>query len=120
MHGNLWKWFESYLTNRRNLVQIINTLSDTLPVLSVVPQGAIISSNLCESETSSSEAFLFVDDTKLLGVILQPLDSLLLQKDLDSLNNWSIVNELYFGIPKCVFLTFNNKSPTVSHSNITL
>ena len=52
---------------------------------------------------------------KLLKVILQPSDHLLLQKDLDSFYNLSLVNELYFGIPKCVLLSFNNKFSTSYH-----
>ena len=52
---------------------------------------------------------------KLLKVILQPSDHLLLQKDLDSFYNRSLVNELCFGIPKCVLLSFNNKFSTSYH-----
>ena len=40
--GILWQWFKNYLTNRRHCVRITNTLSDTLPVLSGVPQGSIL------------------------------------------------------------------------------
>ena len=45
---------------------------------------------------------------------------MLLHKDLDSFFNWSITNELYFGISKCVFLSFNYRSSTSYHivSNI--
>jgi len=64
---------------------------------------------------SSSNSFLFADNTKLLKVIFIPSDILLLQKDLDSFSNWSLVNKLYFGIPKRVFLSFNNKLPTSYH-----
>ena len=120
--GNLWKWFKSYLTNRKHCVRITNTLSDTLPVLSGVPQGSILGPllfliyvNDLPATASSSQPFLFADDTKLLKTIFQPSDILLLQKDLDSFNNWSIVNELYFGIPKCVFLSFNSKLSSSYH-----
>ena len=40
--GTLWKWFESYLSNRSQCVSINNSLSDCLPVLSGVPQGSIL------------------------------------------------------------------------------
>ena len=42
IRGSLWKWFEGYLTGRRHCVRIFHTLSDTLPVLSGVPQGSIL------------------------------------------------------------------------------
>jgi len=51
----------------------------------------------------------------LLKIISQSSDIILLQKDLDSFNNWSIENEMYFGIPKCVFLSFNKKLSTSYH-----
>ena len=38
--------------------------------------------NDLQAAADSSKPFLFADDTKLLKVILQPLDHLLLQKDL--------------------------------------
>ena len=95
----------------------MRTLLDTLPVLSGVPQGSILGPllffivvNDLPAAADSSKPFLFADDTKLLKFILQPSDHLLLQKDLDSFYNWSLVNELYFGIPKCVLLSFNKFS----------
>ena len=90
IRGSLWKWFEGYLTGRRHCVRIFHTLSDTLPVLSGVPQGSILGPllflifvNDLPAAADSSKPFLFADDTKLLKVILQPSDYLLLQKDLD-------------------------------------
>ena len=44
--GTLWKWFESYLSNRSQCVSINNSLSKCLPVLSGVPQGSILGSLL--------------------------------------------------------------------------
>ena len=40
--GNLWKWFECYLTNRIQRVSVNNYLSTPLPVISGVPQGSIL------------------------------------------------------------------------------
>jgi len=91
--GHMWKWFASYLTNCRHCVRIANILSNTLPVLSGVPQGSILGPliyvNDLPATASSSNPFLFADDTKLLKIIFQPSDILLLQKDLDSFSNRS-------------------------------
>ena len=38
----LWTWFQSYLSNRTQIVSINNCLSDPLPVKSGVPQGNIL------------------------------------------------------------------------------
>ena len=35
-----------------------------------------------------------------------------LQQDLDQLYIWSIDSDLFFGISKCIYLSFNNKTPT--------
>ena len=40
--GNLWLWFESYLSNRQQCVKINNKYSHLLPVLSGIPQGSIL------------------------------------------------------------------------------
>ena len=40
--GNLWRWFECYLTNRIQRVSVNNFLSTPLPVISGVPQGSIL------------------------------------------------------------------------------
>ena len=97
-------------------------LSDTLPVLSGVPQGSILGPllfliyvNDLPSEVTSSKPFLFADDTKLLKIISQLSDSVFLQKDLDSFYNWSITNELYFGISKCVLTSYHIESNILQH-----
>ena len=38
----LWTWFQSYLSNRTQIVSINNCLSDHLPVKSGVLQGSIL------------------------------------------------------------------------------
>ena len=41
--GNLWLWLRAYLTNRAQFVTIGQSSSFTLPVVSGVPQGSILS-----------------------------------------------------------------------------
>ena len=50
--------------------------------------------------------FLFADDTKCTKEILSTSDS---KEDLNSLFSWSIDNNLYFGLTKCVLLSLNFK-----------
>jgi hypothetical protein len=40
--GQLWYWFQAYLTNRDHFVQIGDVKSTLLPVLSGVPQGSVL------------------------------------------------------------------------------
>ena len=40
--GHLWLWFKNYLTNRLHYISIDDSVSDSYPVLSGVPQGSIL------------------------------------------------------------------------------
>ena len=40
--GNVWKWFECYLSNRSHYVCLEGTNSSSLSVLSGLPQGSIL------------------------------------------------------------------------------
>ena len=69
--GNLWKWFEAYLSSRTQCVSINNQHSNFLPVLSGVPQGSILGPQLIliyvdnlPLSASFSTLLLFADDTK--------------------------------------------------------
>ena len=114
--GTLWKWFKSYLCNRAQCISINNSLSQCLPVLSGVPQGSILGPllflvyiNDLPSAITSSNIFIFADDTKCFMKITSELDIQLFQEDLSSLSHWSINNHLSFSIPKFVFMCYHNK-----------
>lgn len=52
---------------------------------------------------------LFADDLKILRIIKTPNDAELLQNDLNLLNNWCLLNKLYFNINKCKIMTYSKK-----------
>ena len=94
--GNTWSWLKEYLTGRRQNVNINGCFSSALPVISGVPQGSILGPllfliyiNDLPSCTTYVNLFLFADDTKCLKSITTPVDTTLLQSDLDSLSEWS-------------------------------
>ena len=71
--GNLWNWFRGYLSDRHQRVSLNQCLSDSLPVISGVPQGSILGPllflifvNDLPSTVTSSHIYLFADDTKCL------------------------------------------------------
>ena len=113
--GTLWNWFSYYLNNRTKCVSVHNQLSKTLPVISGVPQGSILGPLLFLifindlPSVITSQLFEFADDTKCFRQILSMLDIELLQKDLNSLFNWSVNNLLSFNLAKFVFMSFHCK-----------
>ena len=94
--GNLLKWFQSYLTDRRQRVTVLGVTSKPLPVCSGVPQGSILGpalfllyvNDLLEAPTSSRAA-MFADDTKIFSAIKSQDDVTALQTDLGTLEHWS-------------------------------
>lgn len=116
--GNLWKWFQAYLNNRIQCVRINNGFSDSVPVLSGVPQGSLLGPllfaiyiNDMPNALSSACPYIFADDTKCLKTIRSKEDITLLQRDLDSMSNWSLASDLLFNESKCVHLPFWRSDP---------
>ena len=58
-YGNLWTWFSAYLHNRHQPVQISNSISEVLPVLSKVPQGSILGPLLLFSTSVTFNGYHF-------------------------------------------------------------
>ena len=106
--GNLLKWFQSYLTGRRQRVVVIGATSDPLPVCSGVPQGSILGPalfllyvNNLPDVIKSSQVSMFADDTKVFSTIRSQDDVKSLQADLLNLEHWSCVSGLTFNQSKC-------------------
>ena len=91
--GPLLKWFENYLTGRKQRVVINGTLSSWAYVKSGVPQGSVLGPvlfllyvNDMPRVVRSSSIAMFADDTKCFKTIMFAADTELLQSDLDSLS----------------------------------
>lgn len=123
--GNLLLWFDSYLNGRQQMVKIKNFVSFIIEVISGVGQGThmgpllfLIFINDIINCISYSEISLFADDTKLFKVIDSPNDSLLLQLDINSFEEWCKLNGLQCNAKKCFVIRFgkNNTSPFIDYS----
>ena len=107
--GGLWAWFKEYL----------NSLSDTLPVISGVPQGSILGPilfliymNDISSSIWHSRLLQFVDDTKCFKSISSISDQAFLQDDLNTLCSWATSLQLKFNLSKCTQVSFKSGLPT--------
>ena len=113
--GDLWLLLQNYLQNKSHCVAINNAVSPRLPVLSGVPQGSpllfLIYINDLLSSVLSSSLLMYTDDTKCLKPIANPYDTILLQRDLDYLCEWSYTWHLPFNSMKCTILhSFSSSS----------
>lgn len=114
--GRLWSWFEAYLSNRTHFVHYKGSSSPSLPVISGVPQGSVLGPllflvyiNDIPTSISFSFAFLFADDAKVLKSLLSNFETTCVQKDLDSICNWSDVWKIRLNALKCAYIHFAMK-----------
>ena len=119
--GQLWQWFQAYLSSRSQCVVVNGVHSDTLPVTSGVPQGSILGPllflifiNDIPTLVQSISVLLHADDTKCYYPLAHVSDSLILQHDFDSLSLWSESN-ISFNKVKSFLVQFGlNPSPLPS------
>ena len=97
----------SYLTGRKQRVNINGILSDT--ITSGVPQGSVLGPlpfliyiDDMSSLPESSSCFCFADDTKLSCATSDFFTDC--QRDLNKLVDWSSENSLKFNAEKCVYI----------------
>ena len=113
-------WFESYLSQRQQVVKFQNTVSVSLPLTVGVPQGSIMSPVLFTLYVNDlfqvlkhCEPLGYVDDTKLfLGFPASELDGVIsaVNEDLKEISIWCCRNSLlinpdktkllYVGVPQ--------------------
>ena len=120
--GDVHKWLEAFLTNRKQKVQVNGTSSDWTDVTSGVPQGSVIAALLFVifindlPDNIKSHIFLFADDCKFFWEILSAEDTDVMQEDLTTLNEWSKKWLLTFHPDKCVNLRISLKKDPGTHT----
>ena len=118
IRGNALTWFTSYLSNRKQCVQIGNQRSDILPINCGVPQGSVLGPLLfllyINDISNSSHAVdfqMFADDTcifyshKNKHILENTLNT-----ELNQVSHWLIANKLSLNIDKSNALVFRTKN----------
>lgn len=118
LRNPFYSWLVSFLSGRKQYVKFKNYNSYIYNVTSGVPQGSHLAPllfNIYINDISNinSNILLFADDAKLFRTIKTPLDSNLLQYDLDNISNWCDNNKLYLNVSKCKIITFTRKRVSI-------
>ena len=117
--GNLLKFFVNYLQDRKQRVIFNNCSSEFIDVLSGVPQGSILGpllfvlfiNDIYKEIDKDTNIGLYADDTKMWRKIFSEHDCVLLQKDINTLYDWSLKNKMHFHPEKCKILQIHNNEP---------
>ena len=117
--GTLLKFFTEYLRSRKQRVILDNVISESVDVLSGVPQGSILGpllfvlfiNDIYENINKDSNIALFADDTKIWCDINSELDCETLQNDINTLSIWSRNNKMSFHPDKCKALSIYDCRP---------
>jgi hypothetical protein len=124
------KWFESYLSNRKQRTSCGNELSDALPVTVGVPQGSILGPllfvvyiNNLPDAVINSEVTLYADDTVLYYFSKDPrLLEDKLNEDLLRVAHWLRENKLTLNLDKTksMIIGSNRKLGNVSSLSLSI
>ena len=111
------KWFESYLSNRRQQVVINGETSDTKSINAGVPQGSILGpmffliyiNDIVNNISCNTK--LFADDTPLFLVVDNEYEAAeQLNKDIESIQQWSQKWLIKFNSDKTEIMTISKKT----------
>ena len=117
IRGNLYKWIENFLSNRRQRVSVGSEKSHWQTVSSGIPQGSVLGPVLFivfindMPNTVKSLIKLFADDAKIYKAIESVHDISIIQDDIDKLYQWSLDWQLPLNIGKCKVIHFGRDNP---------
>jgi len=120
--GRVADWLENWLSKRFQRVGVNGSFSEWAEVTSGVPQGSILGPLLFTifindfEDNVTNKILKFADDSKLWGVVETVQDRIGIQKDLDTLGEWSVTNQMPFNVSKCKVMHIGKKNVKADYS----
>jgi hypothetical protein len=113
--GNLLKWCESFLSNRKQRVVMGENIGEWKDILSGVPQGSVLGplffviylNDLLQILTIQSK--VYADDTKLISIHKNDQHNFILQGELNLLYRWTVDWLLFLNEDKCKVIYLGTK-----------
>ena len=112
IRGSVYRWIEAFLGNRSFKVKTGQTLSESSPISSGVPQGSVLGPLLFLifitdlPDVVASNVLLYADDLK----IWNSDNPAILQADINAITAWSNMWGLPLNFEKCVHMAFGGES----------
>ena len=115
--GCLLSWIESFITNRKQRVNVNGVYSEWKDVLSGVPQGSVLGPvlfiifvNDLPDILNTCSCSIFADDTKIQAKVNSSDEADKIQEDLNELSKWCKEWKMVFNASKCHILHFGRKN----------
>ena len=121
--GDILKWTENWLKDRRQRTVLNGSFSEWLEVLSGVPQGSVLGpllfiifiNDIDGCAENITTLLKFADDTKIGNKVSNAVDQQNLQECLDRLTQWADTWSMTFNTEKCKVLHVGRGNPKYSY-----